>query len=803
MKINQFAYVPTAHDQIISELTRIGFLNSQSQQINNPQLLFRKLLLQCYLEHSGKTTRIQKIANLMATPTIDANTYTKSGRPLTKEAFYNIALQLLSFLDDLDFSLADPLGSMKKLGLPMIPLPEHLDCNHLIDAWYRLLNTRNKYGQTLIDYLAGRGYYHFLDDHRLVNRPLVFNGKAQATFDTGTLIHEVVYVEAPLDSDQDGQRDLLKVCVIRPAESNHGLKVPIIYTADPYAQGMNVEWSKKYSHNNNRSLTHKEPNQLTYQDVMNTYNDANVPKPRLVQGQSKETEETFTKFWSYSLNDYFLARGFAVVYASGIGTKDSDGFRTTGTRDETISTTSVIEWLHGDRIAFTNKSDRIAIKAWWSNGNVGMTGRSYLGTLANASILSGVAGLKTAVVEAGLSDYYDYYRENGLVVAPDGDDADSLAEWTFSRQREAGDYAKIKLAWLTHLKAMRQQEAHDSGNYNQFWDARRLLKQNHAQADVLLVHGLNDWNVKTAQAWNMRKALKKRSVTQKLILHQGQHEYLNNFRSFDYTDLVNLWLTNKLLAVDNHADDVIDDVIVQDNAQPETWTGYKDWGGQQTTWQVYQLTPNNMKNLNGNNTFSDRLANELFNDYTQDLVRWRNDLYTRNGSPMDTHCIRLLTAPLNRALVIDGRPQITLRAKSDANVGMISVALVDYGQAHRLGDYPQVIKSQKILSGYNWRKDDLREFLPQKKVTDFKRITEAHLNMQNRQNSYRVDELIPGKFYELQFEFQPTFWHLLSGHQLGIVIYASDMAYTVHGNQAINYQLDLTKSSLKVPILKN
>ncbi|XIF19901.1 MAG: Hypothetical protein AJITA_00607 [Acetilactobacillus jinshanensis] len=31
--------------------------------------------------------------------------------------------------------------------------------------------------------------------------------------------------------------------------------------------------------------------------------------------------------WTYTLNDYFLARGFAVVYSAGIGTLDSQGFR--------------------------------------------------------------------------------------------------------------------------------------------------------------------------------------------------------------------------------------------------------------------------------------------------------------------------------------------------------------------------------------------------------------------------------------------------------------------------------------------
>ncbi|MEJ1318745.1 CocE/NonD family hydrolase [Latilactobacillus sakei] len=58
--------------------------------------------------------------------------------------------------------------------------------------------------------------------------------------------------------------------------------------------------------------------------------------------------------------------------------------RTCGSPEETASTTAIIEWLAGNRRAYTNKTDRIEIKAWWCNQKVAMTGKSYLGTLATA-----------------------------------------------------------------------------------------------------------------------------------------------------------------------------------------------------------------------------------------------------------------------------------------------------------------------------------------------------------------------------------------------------------------------------------
>lgn len=684
----------------------------------------------------------------------------------------------------------------------MAVVDDTLDRNQVIDAWYKLLNTRTKFGQTLIDYLAGQGYYHQFFGTDELKQPLIFNGKSQAVFDTTKLIRDVVYVEAPLDNDHDGKRDLLKTEIIRPGETENGLKVPVIFTASPYDQGTNDHQADQMTHDvNQEKLTRKQPNHLSYEDVKFDYDNHDLPEPRTIKDTNKVAEESFVKTWTYSLNDYFLARGFAVVYSSGVGTKDSDGVRTTGTPDETISATSVIEWLHGDRTAFTNRSDQIAIPAWWSNGNVGMTGRSYLGTLSTAAAMTGVDGLKTAVVEAGISNYYDYYRENGLVVAPggfQGEDTDVLGELTFSREQSAADYLKIKDTWLAQLKKLTAGQDRVTGSYNSFWDNRNLLKNVNIKADMLLVHGLNDWNVKLSHVYNLRKTLKNEKITQKLVLHQGQHEYLNNFRSVDFTDIVNLWLTNKLLAVDNQANQIVPDVLVQDNAEPETWNTYKDWGG---NVKEIPLDDKRWTDLNENHSFSDQLPDDLFKDYIENTKKWQKALFTKNHSKLDKHSIKLVSEPLDQDITVDGRATITLRAASSADLGLLSAALVDYGIEKRLTAVPQILSAQQIITGYQWRKDDLKEFLPEKKASAYKKFTDAHMNMQNRTNNYQSDDLKPGQYYNFTMAFQPTFWRLLKGHQLGLIIYATDMDYTIRSNQDISYTVDLSASKIELPLL--
>lgn len=802
MKINQFAYVPTDHHTIVKELADVHFLTAQTKKMADPVMLYRQFLLKFFIEKQILATRIQKVANLMATPTLNAYEFTTTQAAVSKLAFYNVALQLLGFEVGLDFELNDPFSAMKKYRLPMAVVDDTLDRNQVIDAWYKLLNTRTKFGQTLIDYLAGQGYYHQFFGTDELKRPLIFNGKSQAVFDTTKLIRDVVYVEAPLDNDHDGKRDLLKAEIIRPGETENGLKVPVIFTASPYDQGTNDHQADQMTHDvNQEKLTRKQPNHLSYEDVKFDYDNHDFPEPRTIKDTNKVAEESFVKTWTYSLNDYFLARGFAVVYSSGVGTKDSDGVRTTGTPDETISATSVIEWLHGDRTAFTNRSDQIAIPAWWSNGNVGMTGRSYLGTLSTAAAMTGVDGLKTAVVEAGISNYYDYYRENGLVVAPggfQGEDTDVLGELTFSREQSAADYLKIKDTWLAQLKKLTAGQDRVTGSHNSFWDNRNLLKNVNIKADMLLVHGLNDWNVKLSHVYNLRNTLKNEKITQKLVLHQGQHEYLNNFRSVDFTDIVNLWLTNKLLAVDNQANQIVPDVLVQDNAEPETWTTYKDWGG---NIKEIPLDDKRWTDLNENHSFSDQLPDDLFKDYIENTKKWQKALFTKNHSKLDKHSIKLVSEPLDQDITVDGRATITLRAASSADLGLLSAALVDYGVEKRLTAVPQVLSAQQIITGYQWRKDDLKEFLPEKKASAYKKFTDAHMNMQNRTNNYQSDDLKPGQYYNFTMAFQPTFWRLLKGHQLGLIIYATDMDYTIRSNQDISYTVDLGASKIELPLL--
>ena len=68
-----------------------------------------------------------------------------------------------------------------------------------------------------------------------------------------------------------------------------------------------------------------------------------------------------------------------------------------------------------------------------------MMGTSYNGTIPIAAASTGVEGLKAIVPISAISDWYDYYRANGMTRAPggfQGEDLDVLTEYVYSRNDE-------------------------------------------------------------------------------------------------------------------------------------------------------------------------------------------------------------------------------------------------------------------------------------------------------------------------------------------------------------------------------
>ncbi len=756
MKYNQYSYLSVDQKDILKELKEIGF--------DLPTHLPEKELFEWFVRKVYFTYKDTDypLSNLVVDSKTDFLTYIQSDCEWSPNIFYTVALQLLGFRYFIDFEDTDSF--LKEVQFP-------IEYGNLVENLYHLLNTRTVKGNLLIDQLVSDGLipednqYHY------------FNGKSLATFTSHDAIREVVYVESRVDTDKDGLPDLVKVSIIRPRYEG---KIPAVMTASPYHQGTNDKASDKALYNMNVDLEVKEPHTIQVE----------VPQLTVVEpvGQAEEVEEAEELLThinsSYTLNDYLLPRGYANLYVSGVGTKDSQGLMTNGNYQQIEAYKNVIDWLNGRCRAFTDHTRKRQVKADWSNGKVATTGISYLGTMSNGLATTGVDGLEVIIAEAGISSWYNYYRENGLVTSPGGypgEDFDSLAELTYSRNLLGGDYLHHNAAHQADLDIVKKELDRASGDYNQFWhDRNYLLHADQVKAEVVFTHGSQDWNVKPLHVFNMFQALPT-SIKKHLFYHNGAHVYLNNWQSIDFRESMNALLSKKLLGYASSYE--LPTVIWQDNTGEQSWTSLDDFGNQ-TNQRTFSLGDDEK-------VIQNRYETKDYERYGKDYPTFLTDLYQDKAQQVT------IDLPIAEDLHLNGKARLHLRLQSSTNKGLLSAQLMELGSKKYLQPYPAVLSVRTLDNGRYHMLDNLTE-LPFKEAGQ-RVITKGYLNLQNRHDLLQVEPVTPGEWMEFDFELQPTIYKLEKGTTLRLVLYTTDFEITVRDQTDYQLTIDLANSRLTLP----
>ena len=759
MHFNQFSYLAFSSSQLLNELETLG-LNLTPHLPSKKQ--FEHFIRWSFFTYSNTDYALSTISIDKDT---DFLTFCQSDRELTADIFYTVAFQLLGFSYLFDFEDSDVFR--KETGFPII-------YGDLIENFYQLLNTRTKKGNTLIDQLVSDGLIPEDNDYHY------FNGKSLATFSSHDVIREVVYVETRVDTDQKGLPDLVKVSIIRPRYDG---QIPAIMTASPYHQGTNDKASDKALYKMEGNLEVKPAHKIELEE----------PQLNLVQpkGQAELVSETEEKLMhinaSYTLNDYFLPRGFANLYVSGVGTKDSTGFMTNGDYQQIEAYKNVIDWLNDRCRAFTDHTRQRQVKAEWSNGKVATTGLSYLGTMSNGLATTGVDGLEVIIAEAGISSWYNYYRENGLVTSPGGypgEDFDSLAELTYSRNLLAGDYIRNSEAHQADLEKVKEQLDRKSGDYNQFWhDRNYLLNAHKVKAEVVFTHGSQDWNVKPLHVYQMFHALPT-YINKHLFFHNGAHVYMNNWQSIDFRESMNALLTKKLL--EQETDYQLPTVIWQDNTAPQTWLSL-DTFGEQENFETFSLGQEEQ-------VIQNQYPDKDFGRYGKTYQTFNTDLYQGKANQIT------IDLPVTKDLHLNGRAQLNLRIKSSTNKGLLSAQLLEHGQKKYLQPYPAVLSARTIDNGRYHMLENLCE-LPFRENAQ-RVVTKGYLNLQNRNDLLLVENITADEWMDIQFELQPTIYKLKDGDTLRLVLYTTDFEITIRDNTAYQLTVDLEQSTLILPCQK-
>ena len=621
-----------------------------------------------------------------------------------------------------------------------------------------------------------------------------------------------VYVETDYDTDNDGMADLVKVLVQVPRPAVEGkYKAASIYDPTPYGTG-----------------TYEDPStssyQVLYREKRFDYDSLYRPcDKREADGEMSSMDAALSarpeKDWNYSvpisrasgfeyadLYDYYLERGYAVVEASGIGTYGSEGFELCGTHLERDSHVAVVEWLTGDRRAFTDRTHNIEIKADWSNGNVAMTGCSYGGTLPFSVATTGVKGLKTIIPVAGIASWYDYTNCQGVPTILEVNYTDSLAAFNAGGTFLDKDWTVPNEEYGSWLWTIAQDQLETNGNYAPVWEESDYAKDwSGLQCSALIVQGLNDFNVNTRHADKMMQAFEKAGQTAKLVLHQNGHSFIYNtlVNGELWNEIQNRWLAHYLYDVDNGAENM-PEVMAQSNIDGLFYS--------YDSWRDFHYIDAPVSYVNDKtDVTTEGLAEYAYyfiSEQNPDLSGVEHQEEYFMSLNFDRAAFYPIELPENTTVY--GVPEVHLKLTSpntDYEGLMISAVLVDVAdngepfKAFMLKNRLHDQLPSRVIGEYEgagcWGDNEILEYVQDS--TDAKIISFGYTDLNNPGHGdeiseyTEVQELEAGKYYDYTFYMLPTVYTVAPGHTLQLILTTWD-PYRAFLDESFT-DLDLEKDS--------
>ena len=687
------------------------------------------------------------------------------------------------------------------------------------------------------------------------HEPLFVNGMAQPIFPftsgaveegysnkDSDIIRYCVYVETNYDTDGDGKLDLVKALVQVPRAAAEGdYQAATIYEARPYITGCT-----------NRGMGYDTEDGY---DMTKLYAQ---PEARDSLGKTSTLEaaaDADSSDWYYynpfedmmdyedlDWYDYYLVRGYAVVECGGLGTRGSEGFETCGSDLEIDAFKCVIEWLSGERVAYTDKTSNIQIHADWSNGSVGMTGRSYAGTTQFGLATTGVEGLKTIVPVAGIASWYEYTNSQGISTRSRTAYTNTLAAYCAGRYLDSdaavaaakedgitdyvssGDYASISDKYSDYLGELSNQQTLLNGDYasetatkdSDTWEIRDYtLNADKIQCPALIVHGLNDYNVRTKEFQLMYNAFTKAGENVKLLLHQDGHltptypagNYVFDIGDSSYDEILNRWFSHYLYGVENGAEDMAA-VTAQDSHDTNVWNTYDSWEAAKNV--VFSIDTDSETTTTINSNYADLGVNSS---------NWQSKFTsgTTRGSVMYAQTVEKDTtikgtvAVNFSALTENTDDNGTPIAERDAL--MVSAMLVDiapegetFPAFNTSGSY---VPKTTLAEGGAWMGGGLPNYdLKELNASDvtYKVISRGWMDLCNPDagfdsNTASTRVALDGKTYQnYTIYLQSTVYEVEAGHTLALVIYAYEPGMARYTQ---NYQITIKNETVEASIPVN
>ena len=674
------------------------------------------------------------------------------------------------------------------------------------------------------------------------------DGKTGEKYDpaTSSIVRYCVYVESDYDMDGDGKRDLVKAFIQVPRSAVEGnYKAATLYEARPYCAGVQADG---YDHM--KEVESKEYRKFDFADL-----DKEVPA-RIPEGMISAMDlalKADPADWYYpdkgnnnsmvyeNLDNfnYYLVRGFAVVVSAGFGALGSDGFNYVGSEYERDAFKSVVEWLHGDRVAYADREGKIETKADWANGNVAMTGRSYAGTMPFAVATTGVEGLKTIVPVAGIADWYTQQNMQGAQRYWPKEMLNSfLAYFCSSRYNDEtlSEKQLDDIAAFHHELSLQQLKC--GFDYDpEFWGAGNYrLHADQIKCSALIVHGFNDENVSTKQFEMMHTAFEQAGQTVKLILHQGPHitptmankNYGILIDGKFYDDIVNEWISHYLYGVENGAEKM-PEVLAQTNYDQKKWETESAWKTEHT---IKLTSKEESKTVIDTDWEKAGVSAENFDDVmalksTNMAQRYVTDPFEKAVTVQGTVCLNLKAALKDGNVETDFDPEnrndvdtLTMQlgnSKVSGKMDDVEIAVLlcdvcdeEFDSIQTVDPERNIVPVTTVKEGGIMNGGDLPAFDEAEFNTVHKKyrvITRAFADLCNPEAGYAPEtaqnsiELKKGEYHDYSVYLNATRYTVEPGHRLAVVVATEDpVNCLIHKTYSV--AIDNASVKAEVPVTK-
>ncbi|WP_394836839.1 Xaa-Pro dipeptidyl-peptidase [Pendulispora rubella] len=585
---------------------------------------------------------------------------------------------------------------------------------------------------------------------------VVENNETQPVYSYEAAIREVIYVEAPIDSDADGKPDLIALDVMRPKETDEGLKAATVMEASPY-----------------------------YSDAPSALRANRSLDGRQVPGAS--APRGFGRWY----DEFFVPRGYAVVEVEMQGTARSKGCPTTGGKEDTASIKASIDWLNGRVKGY--HADGTEAVASWSTGSVGMLGVSYNGTLPIAVASTGVEGLKTIVPIAAISSWYDYTRDQGIGYANGWDKRypEWLAKYVISSSQESVCAAAVA--------RLGDNASDDTFDYTPFWEERDYRKNiDNVKAAVFAVHGLEDWNVKTRHFGKFWSLIQERNIPRKVWLHANAHVDPVSLRPDEWKKAMHHWMDHWLYGIENG---VMEEPMATIQRPGNVWETYAGWPEPGTHDVSLYFGPagegltGTLQSTPETSTATQSLTNSSSQTETAIVTK-----------PEEVRAYRLAYAGpvLANPVRISGTVRVRAAVTSDTASTPVTALLVDYGESTsaapldfsygELMAMPCSLADLANKTGCAAPKQDVMV------TTSARIVSKGAIDLKNRESIVTASAVTPGESYQVEWEMHPKDWIFPAGHRIGVVVTANDYQYVSVDAQAGKVDVTLQGSSVILPV---